>query len=173
VDIVENLDGWASDFEANWLKHFQETGETNWKIYNRAKNESAPGLPGINLSQSRLLFISSAGGYLKGEQEPFNAADDLGDYSVRLFSVDTPFSRIAYAHDHYDHTAVESDPQVLLPLQHLQDMVAEGKIGSVSPEIISFHGYQPDVRRIVHELIPDVLTHVDNEKVEGALLVPA
>jgi hypothetical protein len=41
------------------------------------------------------------------------------------------------------------------------------------PEWISFHGYQPDVRRIVHELIPEVLEYVAKEKVNAALLVPA
>lgn len=173
MDIVENLEGWSAEFEANWLKHYQETGETNWKIYNRAKNEAAPAGPGIDLAQSRLLFISSSGGYLPAEQAPFAAADDLGDYTIRPLPVDMPFSQIAYAHDHYDHTAVENDPQVLLPLPHLQTMVAAGQIGSLHPEWISFHGYQPDVRRIVHALIPEVLEYVAKEKVDAALLVPA
>lgn len=173
MEIVENLEAWSAEFEANWLKHYQETGETNWKIYNRAKNETAPGTPGINLSKSRLLFISSAGGYLANEQEPFAAADDLGDYTVRIFPLDTPRSQIDFAHDHYDHTAVKTDPQVLLPVQHLQNLVAEGRIGSLHPDLISFHGYQPDVRRIVYELIPAVLNFVEKEKVEAALLVPA
>ncbi len=173
MDIVENLDQWSDEFEEKWLKHYRETGKPNWKIYNRAKNEAAPGLPGIDLAASRLLFISTAVGYLKDEQEPFDAANDLGDYTVRTFSIETPFDQLAYAHDHYDHTAVETDPQVLLPFQHLQDMVTEGKIGALHSTVISFHGYQPDVRRIVGELIPNVLAHVDKEKVAGALLVPA
>lgn len=173
MEIVENLEEWSAQFEANWLKHYKETGETNWKIYNRAKNETAPGRPGIDLSQSRLLFISSAGGYLASEQEPFAAADDLGDYTIRVFPVDTPPSQIDFSHDHYDHTAVKADPQVLLPIQHLQNLVAEGHIGSLHSNLISFHGYQPDVRRIVHEMIPDVLNIVEKEKIDTALLVPA
>ncbi|MCL4262969.1 MAG: hypothetical protein KJ069_07125 [Anaerolineae bacterium] len=173
MEIVENLTQWSDEFEKNWLKHYQETGETLWKIYNRARNETAPGLPGIDLSQSRLLFISTAGGYVAGEQQPFAAADLLGDYTVRTFPVDTPLAQLAYAHDHYDHTAVTTDPQVLLPLNHLQEMVAAGEIGSLYPEVISFHGYQPDVRRIVNELIPTVLGMVDKGKIDGALLVPA
>ncbi len=173
MEIVENLDQWEAEFEANWLKHYRETGETLWKVYKRPKNESAPGGPGIDVRQSRLLFISSAGGYLQGEQEPFDAAADLGDYSIRTFAVDAPFTKLAFAHDHYDHTAVEADPQVLLPLTHLQEMAAEGQIGELFPDVISFHGYQPDVRRIVNELIPAVLQLVEKEKIDGALLVPA
>lgn len=173
MEIVENLAQWADEFERNWLRHYRETGETLWKIYNRARNEAAPGVSGIDLSRSRLLFISTAGGYVAGEQEPFEAADLLGDYTVRIFPLDTPLDRLVYAHDHYDHTAVTADPQVLLPLNHLKEMVAAGEIGSLHPQVISYHGYQPDVRRIVHELIPAVLGLVDKEKVDGALLVPA
>lgn len=173
MEIVENLTQWSDEFEGNWLKHYQETGEMLWKIYNRARNETAPGLPGIDLSQSRLLLISTAGGYVAGEQQPFTAADLLGDYTVRTFPVDIPLAQLAYAHDHYDHTAVTNDPQVLLPLNHLQEMVVEGEFGSLYPEVISFHGYQPDVRRIVNELIPTVLGMVDKGKIDGALLVPA
>lgn len=173
MEIVENLDQWSAEFEQNWLRHYRETGETHWKIYNRAKNRNAPGRPGIDLSQSRLVLISSAGGYLAGSQEPFDAPNLLGDYSVRPFPVGTPFNQIAYAHEHYDHTAVDADPQVLLPLRHLEAMVAEGVIGGLHPDVISFHGYQPDVRRIVHEFIPAVMAHVEAGKIEGALLVPA
>jgi len=173
VEIVENLSQWSDEFEQNWLRHYRETGETLWKIYNRARNENAPGIPGIDLSQSRLLFISTAGGYVAGEQEPFDAANLLGDYTLRTFPVEMPLEKLAFAHDHYDHTAVTTDPQVLLPLNHLHEMVTAGKIGSLYPEVISFHGYQPDVRRIVNELIPNVLAVFDKEKVDGALLVPA
>lgn len=173
MEIVENLDDWSAEFEATWLKHYRETGETNWKIYKRAKNNAVPAGNSVDLAQSNLLFISTAGGYLEAEQPPFNAADDLGDYTIRTFSVDTPFSEIAYAHDHYDHTAVNNDPQVLLPLAHLQEMVAAGQIGSLHPEMVSFHGYQPDVSRIVNDFIPEVLDYVEKEKVDAALLVPA
>ena len=87
--------------------------------------------------------------------------------------MDTPFERIAFAHEHYDHTAVTTDPQVLLPLQHLQDMVAESKIGSLTGSVVSFSGYQPDVSRILDELIPLILTAVHAQDARGALLVPA
>ena len=120
-----------------------------------------------------MLLISSAGGYLKASQTPFDAANALGDYTIRTFPVTTPFSDLAFAHDNYDHTAVDADPQVLLPLVHLQDLVAEGVIGALDPQVISFHGYQPDVRRTVNELIPAIRERVDKEKVDAALLVPA
>ena len=172
MDIIENFEQWQTDYFEEWLPHYEKTGELVWLNYPRAHNRTAPAGPGIDLAQSRLLLISSAGGYLRDEQEPFDAANELGDYSIRTFPVNSPFERIAFAHEHYDHTAVNADPQVLLPLKHLQDMVTEGKIGALTA-VISYSGYQPDVGRILNDTIPAILEAAQVEKAEGALLVPA
>lgn len=173
MDIVENFEQWRAEYFGKWLPHYEKTGQLVWLNYPRAHNRTAPSGPGIDLTQSRLLLISSAGGYLRDEQEPFDAANDLGDYSIRLFPVDTPLEKIAFAHDHYDHTAVNTDPQVLLPLKHLQDMVAAGKIGSLAHSVISYCGYQPDISRILDELTPQILAIAQTQAADGALLVPA
>jgi hypothetical protein len=173
MDIVENLNQWQAEYFEKWLPHYEKTGELVWLNYPRAHNRTAPAGPSIDLTQSRLLLISSAGGYLRDEQEPFDAANDLGDYSIRTFPVDTPLEQIAFAHEHYDHTAVNTDPQVLLPLQHLQDMVAAGKIGSLAHSVVSFSGYQPDVSRILSQTIPAILQAAQDQRADGALLVPA
>ncbi|MCB8942279.1 MAG: hypothetical protein H6658_00755 [Ardenticatenaceae bacterium] len=173
MDIVENLAEWSDTFEQNWLAHYQATGETNWAIYNRAKNEQTPAGKGINLAESKLMLISSAGGYLHDSQASFAAENDLGDYTLRLIPTHTPFTDISFAHTHYDHTAVNTDPQVLLPLRHLENMAAAGQIGSLASHVISYMGYQPDIRRTVHDLIPAIVETALAAKIDGALLVPA
>ena len=119
MEILENRAEWEAGFRAGWLAHLQQTGEFDWKIYNRPQNTPLPTTPGVDLRQSRLLLISTAGGYLRATQEPFDVSNPLGDYTIRVFPSNTPFEALAYAHDHYDHTAVIADPQVLLPLRHL------------------------------------------------------
>ncbi|MCB9419737.1 MAG: hypothetical protein H6667_08030 [Ardenticatenaceae bacterium] len=173
MDIVENFEQWQADYFEEWLPHYEKTGELVWLNYPRAHNRTAPFGPGIELAQSRLLLIPSAGGYLRDEQEPFDAANDLGDYSIRLLPADIPLEQIAFAHDHYEHTAVTTDPQVLLPLQHLQEMVAAGKIGALTNSVISYMGYQPDISRILTETIPAILHAAQEQQADGALLVPA
>ncbi len=173
MGILENRDEWEAEFRAGWLNHWQQTGEIDWKLYNRPKNNPLPTTPGVDLSQSRLLFISTAGDYLRAAQEPFDAQNPLGDYSIRVFPADTPFAALAYAHDHYDHTAVNTDPQVLLPLKYLSDMVDAGSIGELAPLAISFMGYQPDLIRVVDELIPPILSVAREHQVQAALLVPS
>lgn len=173
MDIVENYDQWQTDYFAEWLPHYEKTGELVWLNYPRAHNRTAPSGLGIDLAQSRLLLISSAGGYLRDEQEPFDAANELGDYSIRLLAAGTPLERIAFAHEHYDKTAVTADPQVLLPLKHLQGMAAQGKIGALTPAVISYSGYQPDISRILSQTIPAILQAAQKQQANGALLVPA
>ncbi|MCG3208544.1 MAG: hypothetical protein FOGNACKC_02154 [Anaerolineae bacterium] len=173
MEIVEQLDQWQAEFESGWLAHWQKTGQFNWDIYPRPANKVGPPGPGIDLTRSQLLLISTAGGYLRHSQPPFDAENPLGDYTIRLFPADTPFEALAYAHTHYDHTAVEADPQVLLPLRHLADLVNEGRIGELAPTVISYSGYQPNVIRIVNELIPQVLEAATAQQAQAALLVPA
>jgi hypothetical protein len=175
MEILENLEQWQTEYEQGWLAHYRETGEMDWKNrYKRPKNKTAPSGPGVDLTQSRLMLISSAGGYLGDSQEPFSTnRADLGDYTTRQFPSSTPLEALAFAHVAYDHTAVEEDPQVLVPLRHLEDLVSEGVIGELAPSVISFCGWQPDVVRTINELIPAVVQAAKTEEVEAALLVPA
>ena len=173
MEILENRDQWLADFREGWLAHYQQTGTIDWKRYPRPKNSVAPAGPGIDLSTSRLMLISSAGVYLPDHQRPFDAANPLGDYSIRLLPSSTPLDALAIAHDHYDHTAVNQDPQVLIPLRHLEDLVTEGVIGELAPSMVSFMGYQPDVTRVIDETIAATLRVAQAEGVRAALLVPA
>jgi hypothetical protein len=173
MQILENREQWLADFQTGWLAHYEATGEVNWRIYNLPRHETAPSGPGVDLAQSRLMLLSAAGGYLKGQQTAFEAANNLGDYTIRLFPNNTSPEQIAFAHGHYDHTAVNSDQQVLLPLRHLQKMVAEGMIGELAPSVISFMGYQPIATRVVDETFPAILQVVQSEQVDAVLLVPS
>lgn len=173
MKVLEDRDAWRATFEQGWLAHYEATGECNWGIYNRPRNSVAPDGPAIDLARSRLILISSAGAYLRHRQAPFDAADPLGDYSVRVLPTATAFSDIAFAHDHYDHAAVAQDPQVVLPLRHLEEMVGEGIIGELAADTVSFMGYQPVVTRVLDETIPAVLAAVAASGAKGALLVPA
>ena len=139
----------------------------------RPRNAQAPAGKGIDLASSRLLLITSSGAYLKDEQEPFDAEHQVGDYSIRPFPFTTPASDLAFAHTHYDHAAVDADPEVLIPLGHLSRMVDEGRIGEMAPTVISFSGYLRDVARVVDEVIPPMLEIARKEQADGALLVPA
>lgn len=173
---MEAFDGrveWLAAYQQTWLAHFQQTGKKDWKIYPHPRNLTSVSGPGIDLAHSRLILISTAGGYLPDSQQTFETSNPLGDYSLRLFPTATPLPNLAFAHENYDHAAVDADPQVLVPLRHLEAMVSEGRIGSLADNVISFCGYQPDAIRVVDELIPQILDAAHKEHAHAALLVPA
>ncbi len=173
MEILENRDQWLANFQEGWLAHYQQTGEIDWKRYPHPRNSVAPTGPGIDLKTSRLMLISSAGAYQPEHQQPFDAANPLGDYSIRSIPSSTPLDALAIAHDHYDHAAVNQDPQVLIPLRHLEDLAAEGVIGELAPSMVSFMGYQPDVTQVIDETIAATLQAAQAEGARAALLVPA
>ena len=172
MSILEEKDLWATNFQDGWLADLQRKGKINWDSYLRPKNRVPISGKSVDLKTSRLMFISSAGGYLAESQEPFDASNLLGDYTIRKFSASTPFEEISYAHEHYDQTAVKDDPQVLMPLGHLNKMVTAGKIGELA-SVVSFMGYQPDVSQVLDITIPAILEIAKEEKVDAALLVPS
>jgi D-proline reductase (dithiol) PrdB len=172
MEILENKEEWSRAFKAGWLAHLEKTGEINWRLYKHPTNQQTPGTPGIVVEHSRLMFISSAGAYLRDRQKPFAAANTLGDYTMRVIPSDVNFDDLAYAHDHYDHTMVNQDPQVALPLGILRKMVHEGSIADLAPSMISFTGYQPDSVRFIEELLPQIVEQAQKEDIQAALLAP-
>jgi D-proline reductase (dithiol) PrdB len=173
IPILEDQIGWATRYRAGWLQHHQDTGQFDWKLYEKPSNTHPIVGGAVALSQSRVVLITSAGGYLRDQQDAFDAPHPYGDYSIRLFPTNTPLRQIALAHDHYDHQFVDADRQVLLPLSHLEDLAREGIIGSIAANVISFMGYQPDAARVVDELAPQIVEAVYAERADAALLVPS
>jgi hypothetical protein len=172
LSIVEQPLEWLQAFQDNWLSHLEKTGETNWSVYTRVYNKLTPSGKAVELKNSRMVFITSIGAYLPGQQPPFDEFNPLGDYSIRLIPTDTPLPDLDFSNAHVDLSAVHQDPQTLLPIEHLQALVGEGKLGELAPEFISFNGYHPHAIRVVKELIPTILKTAKRQQVNAALLVP-
>lgn len=172
MEIVENLEQWDAHFAQTWLASVQETGQLDWSDYQHATNKETPGTAGVDLSASRVMLISSTGGYLHAAQQPFDADSLYGDYTLRRWPSTVDFADLMFAHNHYDHCFIDQDAQVALPLRYLAELAEAGVIGSVAPSVLSFMGYQPDVGRVVRELIPAVQAAVAEEKPDAVLLAP-
>ena len=172
-EIFDGREEWQAHYEGGWLAHYRASGEIDWSLYPRPRNREAVGAPGVNLRESRLLFVTSAGAYLPASQPAFDDENDLGDYDIRLIPSETALDEIAYAHTHYPHEAVKADGQVLLPLRHLEELRAAGDIGELAPQFVSFMGYQPDAPRVVAETAPLLAAYAKEAAVRAALLAPA
>jgi hypothetical protein len=163
---------WSAAYE-DWERRYHETGAVDWTRYPTVRLDATPASPGVVLAESSMLFVSSAGGYLPGTQAAFDASNVLGDYSIRRIPLATSQSEYAYAHEHYEHAARIADAQVLLPIAHLLDLQDAGAIGEVAGEVVSYMGYQPDVRRIIDETIPAIVAVAQELRVQVAFLVPS
>ena len=173
MDILENRDAWTTNFRAGWLATAQATGKLDWKLYQRPANTQPVSGKAVDLPRARLVLISSAGAFLPASQAPFDAPNPYGDYTIRSVPIWTPISAIAYAHDHYDHAAVDADPDVLVPVRRLDEMVSAGAIGALADDFISFGGYQPDLGQVIDVTIPAIVREVKALGADAALLVPA
>jgi hypothetical protein len=65
------------------------------------------------------------------------------------------------------------DPEPLIPVRLLQNLVAEGVVGSLAPVFVSYCGFQPHAIRIVKELVPAILKASREHHAHAALIVPA
>ncbi|RMF08021.1 MAG: hypothetical protein D6762_06465 [Candidatus Neomarinimicrobiota bacterium] len=171
--MAEDLRQWGQEYTRRWLAALRRKGQPDWKLYRYIRNRPGPAAEPVRLRNTRLVLISSAGAYDPTCQLPFQAASLLGDYSLRLLPADTDPGRLQFAHDHYDHRYVEADRNVLIPLDRLRELVQEGFLGSVTESWISFMGYQPDIRRVLRQLIPQIRDQVRMMEAEAALLVPS
>lgn len=173
IEIIEGESNWEQNFNDSIVPEVETTGKIDWKKYQYVRNRLSPSGRALDLSETKLLFISTAGAYLKDSQEPFDKDNVLGDYTLRRIPIDTSFEDLSISHDHYDHKYINADLQVLLPKGHLQDMVSEGKLGSVAPDWISISGYQPNIIEVKRNLAKKIIKIAKELEVQAALLVPA
>ncbi|MCI0897487.1 MAG: hypothetical protein J4O11_04265, partial [Chloroflexi bacterium] len=72
----------------------------------------------------------------------------------------------------FDHTGIYRDINVTFPIDRLQELVDQKKIGSLSDDYYSFMGALRDVTGIIEESGPEVARRLKAEGVEVVLLTP-
>ena len=125
------------------------------------------------LSQSRIAMVTTAA-FLRPEQAPFDPSIRGGDYSFREISLETNLDILQIAHksDAFDHSGIERDKNLALPLDRLRELKAEGRIGAVAPRHYSFMGSISAPARLVAITAPEVAHRLRDERTDGVLLTP-
>lgn len=124
------------------------------------------------LNTAKIAVVTTGGIYIDGEQPAFDAANPLGDATIRHIPIETPYSRLKIAHDHYDHTAPDQDLSTINPVQNLLTLRNEGMFRELADPLISAHGYIPLWPQIFDQLIPSVIESLHRMQPDGVLLVP-
>jgi len=129
------------------------------------------------LADSSIALLSSAGLSTADGQAPFDVERERreptwGDPTFRL--IPHRFDgALAMNHLHVNPADVLLDRNVALPMDVLDDMVADGSVGSPAPEHVSVMGYQHsglDVWR--NETAPAIIEVLRRQRTDGVVLAP-
>jgi D-proline reductase (dithiol) PrdB len=119
-------------------------------------------------------MVTTAGVHLKS-QPPFNMEDPDGDATFRAFPADVDKTDLTITHKYYDHSAADSDINVVLPIDRLRELRDEGVIGRIAPTLYSFMGHidGPHVKTLMEETAPQVADLLVRDEVDAVFLTPA
>jgi D-proline reductase (dithiol) PrdB len=147
--------------------------QSAFKTYPFVRNERAPWAPVAKpLEESLVALVSTGGFYVRGEQEPFDAANIEGDISYRTFSRTLPPSQLGIAHDHFPHHYAEADINTILPLDHLSAFEREGLIGECEDTVYSVTGYLTNTVAFMQTTARAIAQRLQEARVDVALIIP-
>jgi hypothetical protein len=130
------------------------------------------------LAEASVALVTSAGMYLEGEQEPFDAERERrepqwGDPTYRVLPASLDGRRLGMVHLHVNSADVLSDPNVALPLDVLAALVAAGRVGAATPSHYSVMGYQEQGLEVWRaETAPAIVARLRDEGADGVVLAP-
>ncbi|MFO7813830.1 MAG: glycine/sarcosine/betaine reductase selenoprotein B family protein [Pelovirga sp.] len=129
--------------------------------------------PAVPLAQATLALITTAGIHHR-QQPPFDMSDSDGDPSYRELDSATLFDDFVITHDYYNHSSADKDPNIILPLDRLKELVDEQILGSSARTHYSFMGHidGPHIDTLIHHTAVEVAHKLRAQNVDIALLTP-
>jgi D-proline reductase (dithiol) PrdB len=129
--------------------------------------KTKPWVGGPPLTQRRIAIVSSAGLVVRGET-PFRGRDP--DYRVIPATILPDQLLISHISINFDRTGFEEDWNVVFPLDRLNELAADGVIGSVAATHYSFMGATDPVQ--MEGYAHEVAGHLKRDAVDAVLLSP-
>ncbi len=125
------------------------------------------------LGDATIAVVTTAAFYLP-DQPPFDPSIRGGDWSYREIpaTADVRTLRIAHKSDAFDHTGIEADQNLALPLDRLHELAARGAIGRVAGRHFSFMGSLTAPGRLMDTSAPEVAQKLSEDGVDAVLLTP-
>ena len=126
------------------------------------------------LRQAKSAMVTTSGIHHAG-QPPFDMLDKDGDPSFRELAGATLFDDFKITHDYYDHSDADRDPNIILPLEPLQQLVAEGLLGELAPTHYAFMGHIDGrhILTLIEEQAQEIVKRLKQNLVDLVLLTPA
>ena len=101
--------------------------------------------------------------------------DSEGDPSFREINGATISKDYLITHDYYDHSDAEKDLNIILPIDRLLEMHAEGIIGNLAARHYSFMGHIDGhhIATLISKYARQVVEKLLQNEVDVVLLTPA
>ena len=126
------------------------------------------------LKECKIVLITTGGIHLKSDIE-FDLSDPKGDSSFRRIPYDTDLKDLIITHKYYDHQDADRDPNLILPIEVLNELQAEGMLGPSCENHYSFMGHikEPHLTTLIQKSSIEAAKEIRQHEAEIALLVPA
>ncbi len=130
--------------------------------------------PGKPLHQAKLALVTTSGIHHRSQQ-PFDMRDGDGDPTYRELNGERLFDDFQITHDYYDHSDAGKDPNIILPLDRLRELVAEGILGSLAQTHYAFMGHIDGrhIPTLVNKTAREIAEKLKADQVDLVLLTPA
>jgi len=125
------------------------------------------------ISECRIALVTTAALY-REDQEPFDEEFKGGDFTYRVIPTDTDISalRIGHRSSAFDHSGVEKDKNLALPIHRFQELAEQGRIGALNHRHFSFMGSVSAPGRLVSKTAPEAAELLRQDGVDAVLLTP-
>lgn len=145
------------------------------KAYRFRENDPIPWTPLKKpLSECKVALVTTAGFYLE-TQVPFDEGYRGGDPSFReIPQAHEMLSKIKVGHrsESFNHEGIERDPNLALPIEPIESLREQKKIGAVNFRHFSFMGSITAPMKLIKETAPQVVDLLRMDGVDVALLTP-
>lgn len=164
VDSFKFTGGVTKRMLKNWIK-LESPRPIPWTLLNKP------------LSEARVALLSSAAVALKTDK-PFDQDGERqnpwwGDPSYRRLPSSTKTEDVELYHLHINPYYAKQDLNVLFPIEHLNQMAAEGEIGSAAAQHYSVMGYIIEPEEQLQKTAPAIIEDLKADHVDVLLLAPA
>ncbi|MFH1964311.1 MAG: glycine/sarcosine/betaine reductase selenoprotein B family protein [Acidobacteriota bacterium] len=125
------------------------------------------------LHEARIGVVTTAA-FHTPDQEPFDTNQKGGDPSFRILPENIELNKLKAVHpsESFDHSGIDADSNLALPLDRLRELKKEGFIGSSSPRHLSFMGVIISPEKLINETAEKAADIFIEDQVDGVLLTP-
>ena len=125
------------------------------------------------LSQARIALITTAGFFLP-DQAPFDDSYRHDDCSFREIPWGTPVEKlqIGQSSDAFDHSGIEADRNLTLPLDRLRELIEAGVVGDSAARHFSIMGSIIAPAQLITDSGPQIARKLQEDSVDAVLLAP-